>query len=49
VDWRGVQAYTILATAQQRLNRADEARAALGKAAEIADVKLASCGSGDLG
>jgi len=34
---------------QYRLNHADEARAAMGKAGEIAEGKLAKRGSGDLG
>ena len=46
---RDVQAYSVLALAQYRLNHADEARAALSKAGEIAEGKLAKRGSGDLG
>ena len=44
-----MQAQAVLAMAQQRLSRADEARAALAKANEIAQTKLAKRGSGDLG
>lgn len=49
VDFRDMQAQAVLAMAQQRLSRADEARAALAKANEIAQTKLAKRGSGDLG
>ena len=50
VDYnRDVQTYAVLAMAQYRLNRADEAHAALGKAGKVAEGKIARRGSGDLG
>ena len=46
---RDVQAYSVLAMALQRLNRAGEAREAWSKATELAEAKLPRLDSGDLG
>jgi WD40 repeat protein/tetratricopeptide (TPR) repeat protein len=46
---RDVQAYSVLALALHRLNRAGEAREALSKATELAGAKLPRLDSGDLG
>jgi len=44
-----VQAYSVLALALHRLNKAGEAREALSKATELAGAKLPGLDSGDLG
>jgi eukaryotic-like serine/threonine-protein kinase len=46
---RDVEAYAVLAMAQQRLRQVDESRATLAKAIEIERTKLPKLDSGDLG